>query len=453
MSWNNKVIWSEGMLLQPQHLQQHDRWLRAQIDARCAALRPYAFGFSELTIDAEQLKLGRIALTACAGVLPDGSPFRLPSDDELPLPLAVPEDARGLTVVLALPVARHGVPEAAQAAQATRAAGDTRHDGFARHRIAETEVLDSNEGATGAALVQVGKLQLRLAFEQDVAHAHVTLGIARIVERRADNRVVLDTEYAPPCLDYRVTRRLSSFVDELVGLLHQRADALAARLAQPATTGAAEIADFLLLQVLNRAEPLFAGLASTTGLHPHDLHHHALQLAGELATFCQPGKRPGAFPAYRHERLDETFTPLVDALRAALSTVMDPHAVPIALEERKYGLRVAVVPDRDLFRSASFVLAVKADLAPAALLNGFPPQAKLGPVERIRDLVNLQLPGIGLRALPVAPRQLPFHAGFTYFELDRTSELWKQFATSAGVALHVAGDFPGLAFEFWAIRP
>ncbi|SAK74860.1 type VI secretion protein [Caballeronia hypogeia] len=445
MSWNNKVIWSEGMLLQPQHLQQHDRYLRAQIDARCAALRPYAFGFSELAIDVEQLKLGRIALTACAGVLPDGSPFRLPADDDLPLPLAIPEDARDLTVVLALPAARHGVPEAAHAVQAG--------DGFARHRIAETEVLDSNDGANGAALVQVGKLQLRLAFERDVVHAHTSLGVARIVERRADNSIVLDAAYAPPCLDYRVSRRLTAFVDELAGLMHQRGDALAARLARPAATGAAEIADFLLLQLLNRAEPLFAGIASTTGLHPHDLHQHVLQLAGELATFSQPGKRPAAFPVYRHERLDETFTPLIDALRCALSSVMDPHAVPIALEERKYGLRVAIVPDRELFASANFVLAVKADLAPAALLNGFPQQAKLGPVERIRDLVNLQLPGIALRALPVAPRQLPFHAGFTYFELDRGGELWRQFATSAGVALHVAGDFPGIEFEFWAIRP
>jgi type VI secretion system protein ImpJ len=235
--------------------------------------------------------------------------------------------------------------------------------------------------------------------------------------------------------------------------MHQRADALAARLAQPAATGAAEIADFLLLQVLNRAEPLFAAIASSTGLHPHDLHQHALQLAGELATFSVPGKRPAAFPAYRHERLDKTFAPIVDALRAALSSVMDPHAVPIALEERKYGLRVAIVPDRELLRSASFILAAKADLAPAALLSGFPQQAKIGPVERIRDLVNLQLPGIALRALPVAPRQLPFHAGFTYFELDRGGELWRQLAISAGVALHVAGDFPGIEIEFWAIRP
>ena len=447
MSRNNKVIWSEGMLLQPQHLQQHDRYLHALIDTRCAALRPYAFGFSALSIDTEQLKLGRIALTECSGVLPDGTPFRLPADDELPLPLAVPEGARDLTIVLALPVSRPGVPEAAYAGS------DAAHDSFARHRIAETEVRDSNDGSTGAALMQIGNLRLRLAFEADVANAYASLGVVHVVERRADNRVMLDPGYAPPCLDYRVTRRLASFVDELLGLLHQRADALAARLAQPALTGAAEISDFLLLQVLNRAEPLFAALATSTGLHPHDLHHHALQLAGELATFCQAGKRPEAFPVYRHDRLDETFTPLIDALRNALSAVMDPHAVPIPLEERKYGLRVAVVPDTDLFRSASFVLAVKADLTPAALLNGFPPQAKLGPVERIRDLVNLQLPGIGLRALPVAPRQLPFHAGFTYFELERGSELWKQFASSAGVALHVAGDFPGLALEFWAIRP
>ena len=57
-----------------------------------------------------------------------------------------------------------------------------------------------------------------------------------------------------------------------------------------------------------------------------------------------------------------------------------------------------------------------------------------------------------LRALPVAPRQLPFHAGFHYFELDRGGELWKQLERSGSLALHVAGDFPGLELELWAIR-
>jgi type VI secretion system protein ImpJ len=86
------------------------------------------------------------------------------------------------------------------------------------------------------------------------------------------------------------------------------------------------------------------------------------------------------------------------------------------------------------------------------LRRQFPAQVKLGPVENIRELVNSALPGIGLRPLPVAPRQIPFHVGRAYFELDRASPHWKAMQTSGGLALHVAGDFPGLEMELWAIR-
>ena len=61
-------------------------------------------------------------------------------------------------------------------------------------------------------------------------------------------------------------------------------------------------------------------------------------------------------------------------------------------------------------------------------------------------------PGVGLRPLPVAPRQLPFYAGYTYFELDSGSEYFQHLHQSAGFAMHVAGDFPGLQMQFWAIR-
>ena len=82
----------------------------------------------------------------------------------------------------------------------------------------------------------------------------------------------------------------------------------------------------------------------------------------------------------------------------------------------------------------------------------FPQQAKVGSVEHIRDLVNLQLPGIALLPMPVAPRQIPYHAGSSYFELDRGSDHWKQLANSGGFAFHIAGQFPGLNLAFWAIR-
>jgi type VI secretion system protein ImpJ len=57
-----------------------------------------------------------------------------------------------------------------------------------------------------------------------------------------------------------------------------------------------------------------------------------------------------------------------------------------------------------------------------------------------------------MRVLPVAPRHIPYHAGFTYYELDRTGDLWKQLERSGGLAIHVGGEFPGLEMELWAIR-
>jgi type VI secretion system protein ImpJ len=442
MSWNSKVIWSEGMLLQPQHLQQHDRYLHNTIENRVSGMRPYAWGFTRLAIDEQLLAQGKLALLACAGVLPDGTTFNLPQDEALPEPLDIPEDARDALVVLALPLRRQGIVETSL---------DAGPDNFARHRPVDYEAMDSN-GLDNNALMQVGSLRLRVALEKDVVNAYATLGIVRVIERRPDNRVVLDQAYCPPCLDFRAAPRLSAFADELVGLLNQRAQALAGRLSQPGVAGAAEIVDFLMLQLLNRGTPLFAHLAGATGLHPERLYSELAQLAGELATFSRADKRATPYPVYRHDRLAESFAPLIEDVRASLSMVVDSRAVALQLEERQFGIRVAVVPDPELLRSATFVLAVNAQMPPEAVRSGFPAMVKIGSIEKIRDLVNLQLPGIALRALPVAPRQLPFHAGYTYFELDKAGENWKLLANSVGFAMHIPNEYPGLQMEFWAIR-
>ena len=57
-----------------------------------------------------------------------------------------------------------------------------------------------------------------------------------------------------------------------------------------------------------------------------------------------------------------------------------------------------------------------------------------------------------VRALPVVPRQIPYSAGYVYFELDKGSEFWRQLEQSGALALHIAGEFPGLDMAFWAIR-
>jgi type VI secretion system protein ImpJ len=75
MSWDNRVIWSEGTFLQPQHLQQHDRFLEAYVELRTRVLRPHSWGFLEVTLDESLLELGKLAVRSIRGTLPDGTPF------------------------------------------------------------------------------------------------------------------------------------------------------------------------------------------------------------------------------------------------------------------------------------------------------------------------------------------------------------------------------------------
>jgi type VI secretion system protein ImpJ len=216
--------------------------------------------------------------------------------------------------------------------------------------------------------------------------------------------------------------------------------------------GVSEMADFLMLQALNRAEPIFRQHALAPSSHPQDFYFACLQLAGDLATFTSDARVATEHPLYRHDDLQATFLGVVAELRRMLSTVLERNALQIDLVDRKHGVRIAVFPDPELAKTSNRVLAVNAQMPAEQLRTRFPAQSKLGPADRLRDLVNLQLPGVTLRSLPTAPRQLPFHAGFHYFELDRGGELWKQLERSGSLALHVAGDFPALELELWAIR-
>ena len=106
-------------------------------------------------------------------------------------------------------------------------------------------------------------------------------------------------------------------------------------------------------------------------------------------------------------------------------------------------------------RGSTFVLAVGAQIPGEHLRRRFPDHTKVAPADdRFMQRVNGNLEGIAMRALATVPRELPFHAGFHYFELERGSDLWQRFESTGALALHVAGaeTFPGMELELWAIR-
>jgi type VI secretion system protein ImpJ len=443
MSARNRVIWSDGLFLQPQHFQQQERYLEHYVEARCRDLAPHSWGFTEIEFEADLLSIGKLAVRRLAGVFPDGTPFRMPDDDPLPKPIDVAADVRDQIVHLAVPLRRAGELDVDREAAS---------DELVRHDVRELQARNDTSSSGDPALLEVGALRTRLLLASEVTQAYACVPLAHIVECRADRQVVLSETFMPTVLQVRTAARLASFTTELLGLLHQRGEALAGRVAATGRGAAAEFADFLMLQAVNRYEPLLAHFAALGDLHPEQLYQVLASAAGELATFTANSKRPPKFPHYRHERLRESFDPVIAALRESLSKVMVQSAIAIPIEPRRFGISVAIVADRSLYGSAVFILAARADLPSEELRRRFPTQLKIGPAEKIGDLVRLQLPGVPVHAVPVAPRQIPYHAGFAYFELDQSDGMWDQLKDSGGIAMHVAGEFPGLALEFWAIR-
>lgn len=442
MAFDDRVVWTEGMFIRPQHFQQEARYFEQTLRRRIESVRGYAWGLTELRLNRGLLATGRFALERAAGVFEDGTPFALPESADHPLPLDLQQGVRDCVIYLALPVYQPG----------DDTIGDPGPDGTTRYAGAAFDVPDTNLGQTSTATIGVGRLRLRYMLETADRRGLHCIGLARIVEVRADNSVVLDDSYIPPILDASVSTFIASLLTEVVGLLNHRGAAIATRLSAGDTGTAADLTDLMMLQAINRAQPLCSHLADATRLHPEDLYRVLITLASELATFTAAGRRPQAFPVYDHDNLQLCFMPVAAALRQALNAVLDRGAMVIPLVEHQFGIRVAQVADRSIFTRYAFFLAARASVPAAILTRSLPAQTKVGTVEQIHELINSALPGIPVRSLPVAPRKIPYHTGKAYFELDRSDGLWKHVAASSGMAIQIAGEFPGLELELWAIK-
>lgn len=446
MPSKNRVIWREGLFIKPQHFQQEQRHNDYQLQSRITALHRYGYGFSSLTLNQELLKLGRIGLSAASGSMSDGTLFDIPYQDKPPLPLDVfnCNNSASRDIYLALPIINDAINEVAS--------GESQISGTTRYSEHTDDVRDLHTDNGDISQLMLAKLAPRLMQGSDDLSAYSVLPLCRIKEKRPDGALILDEEFIPTCTTLKASSQLARFMDEMKSSLSERSLSLASRIGSPGQQGIADVAEFMMLQVFNRAKPLFAHLAQQVVMHPEDFYQQLVQICGELRTFTDSARLAGDFPLYNHDNLTGSFLPLFTKMREVFGTVLTPRAISIKLQPHPHGVRVANISDHDLLRDADFVLAVSANIPQEQLRRQFVQQTKVTTVHKIRELVSVQLPGVALQALSAAPRQLPYHSGYTYFMLDKQSPAWKEILQGNAIAFHVSGEFPGLDIQFWAIR-
>lgn len=437
----NRVAWLEGIFLRPQHFQQQERYFDYNLQRINQLISPLGWGINRIELDETKLRFGQCALKHLEVILPDGYLLELPIVDPLPEAIEIPKTSRDELIYLCVAL--------------NKASGlnisESQSVDVTRFAFYDAEIADASQPEQSIEILQLAQVRSFLKRESQDRGGFVSIPLVKIKEVTDEGEVKLDPKFIPPVLNLHSNAFLCSFVEEVIGMLKQRADALAQRIGKGQGT-ANSIADFLMLQMLNRFEPILKHLQLNGKAHPETLYTTIIALGGELATFTHKDKRAQSFPEYQHQDLTSVFGNLLVLLNQTLSVVLEQTAHALPLKMGKFGIMVASLPDKGILDSSQFVLALSADVPTDEIRKHLPARIKIGPVELIRELVNNQVPGIAVTGLPVAPRQVPYHAGYHYFQLEKNTIYWEKLSSSGGLALHISGNYPGLKVELWAIK-
>ena len=438
MSWYSKVAWSEGLFLRQHHLQQGDRYVEQFIENRTRNISPYPWGFAAIEIDRDLAHQNKFALRRASGIFQDGTPFDMPGSSPLPLAIDLPAGTEKQLIWMTMPAASVNSREV-DMAEAT--------SGSRYVRDIET-VIDSSSGLHVEEEVEVAHPRISFEVRKTPKAGFHCLKVARVLEVR-DKSVIFDETFAPPVLVSRAHPVVAGWLDRVIGWIETKLETLARYAADPSSGGGLQTFDYFMLQMLNREINVLRHMRHSRYTHPVDIYQELLRISGELWTFS-PKRLAPEYIEYDHDSPEASFEPVLADIQRLLSLDIG-RAIRLNLTELTANAYMAQVPDRTLFRNATFVIEVAASKSLTQIQQQFPALCKIGPNTKMKEIVQTHLPGVEIIHIPTPPRQIRSVSDHVYFYLDKSSPLWPEFSVASGLGLHFAGDWPDLQLDLWAI--
>ncbi len=428
-----KVLWSEGLLMAPQHLQQTDRYHEALVAGRLAALHPHPWGALRVELDRQAIADGVIKLEHFAGVLPEGavltidkgSPEAPPSR---PIEGLLPERST-LEVFLAIPSERENVHQIG---------ARSRYTAHVR-RIADLTTEDSEPTEVELALRNV-----RFVFGHESRDDMEAIKIAEI-RRESRGLYALDESFIPPCLRMGASPVLIAKLEKLLALMNTRRQALIdarrERDAETVEADAADITRFMLLHDLSRVLPALTHLKRSADLSPRELYRHLLDLLGSLATFSVDASLD--VPEFEHLDLRATFDPLFGRLEQLLGNTHRESCFVIDLEGRGDGMHLGRIDDR-IARCDRFLLAVRTAVPVRDAASLLPSIGKVASWQQVTHVVNAAMPGAKLEITHRPPPEVPVKTGEIYFSIDARGPYWNEITREQAIAVFLPRPFEAM---------
>lgn len=455
---SRRVLWEDGMHLSPQHFQAQRRYQEDQATRTFELLFPFGYGVSAITMNAEALNNGTLALVHARGVLPDGTVFHAPDADALPTPCSLGErfsPTRDVHVVhLALPRWRSDAANVQD-----ELAPDSPLAPTTRFQAVEEVLTDESTGADPLP-VRFAARNLHFLLDEEVTDEVVSMPIAR-VRRDGRGQFQLDVDFIPPTLQIGASERLLDQLRRMVEMLEAKGSALSATLSSApsgASGGAAayagnELATRWLLHAIRSADAPLRHLLLTRRAHPERLYLELARLAGALCTFAASAQ-PSEVPPYDHDQLTPCFDMLELRVRAQLDVVISARALVVPLQRTSDVLYTGAISDPRCYEpGARWFLAVRADIGKADLVDRVPRLTKTCASKFVLELVRRAWSGLPTEHIPTPPAALAPKPDLTYFELQITGPCANSLAEVREIGVYVPAAFPGAYVEVAVLVP
>ena len=444
-----KVVWYEGMKLDPHHFQQLDRYFQYNLNSRINSVNSSNSGFSELEVDTALLANGSFNLTRCRGVMPDGMIFNMPENDPLPKPRPFEEIFEAtqdkLEVLLVIPL-EHITGNNCQLE-------DTGENRLTRYNMQTADILDDN---TGENLRQVGIVRPNFTFKfgEEVLDDFTSLKIGEIT-RSSDGSYVMNKNFIPTSLMISASEAMYNFIREILSGLVTKSKELQNQInPNKRDLSITDVEIMLLAQTVNTFIPLINQYYNSPHYHPEVVYSLLLNLGGQLATFMTgSGIKPVDFQPYDHKNQNEVFRHIYNQLMTLLNIqkkVAKPDIV-IPLKKQSESLYVAELSQEQI--DAQLYLVVRSSIPESKLIAEFPRNLKIASQEEIFAVHQAGMQGVTVEYISRPPSGLSVDPENHYFKITKQGRFWDKIVDKQTIAFFIATEFSKIDLSFVAFLP
>lgn len=437
-----KVVWFEGMKLDPHHFQQADKYNQFLLNSKINSLHPDSWGLKQLQVDMAALAGGNFGLVACSGVMPDGLSFDMPNNDPLPKSRSFEDlfsaTSEKLDVFLTIPI---------ESPSGNNCQLDSSvYSNNTRYSIQNVDMLDYNTGINLRS-IGVGKPNFQFKFGDESLDDFSAIKIGEII-RSSEGKYTLDNNYIVPCISIAASEVLLNHTREILSSLVSKSKELRSQASiQKPELSLTQVEILLMLQSVNSIIPLLNYYYSSKHVHPETLYVLFLNIAGQLSTYSNMGVKTGELPEYDHKHLTEVFNQLVIEITGMLNVqkTLERRDVVIPLRKQADTLHIGQLSPNHL--SAQFFIAVTGDMPEKKVITELPKNIKISAYEEIFAVHQAGIQGVTIEYIARPPSGISINEKAHYFKINKEGRFWEKISAKNNIAFFIASEFKSLQIE------